>query len=166
AGPPTGKLSILSGLRRAEGYGTPEMATEQAVKIMPTGLFRRVPYSSPASGRRENVLSPASRRSVRITGRSRLKAGLKTISNDFHRGAAMSINGHKMKGAAIIARDGSIGEVEDVYFDDEKWTVRYLVVKAGAWLFRRHVLISPISIKKVDEANNQVIVNLTRDQVK
>jgi uncharacterized protein YrrD len=78
----------------------------------------------------------------------------------------MSINGHKMKGAAIIARDGAIGEVEDVYFDDEKWTVRYLVVKAGAWLFRRHVLISPISIKKVDEANNQVIVNLTRDQVK
>src|SRR6266508_1158056 len=78
----------------------------------------------------------------------------------------MSINGHKMKGAAIIARDGSIGEVEDIYFDDEKWTVRYLVVKAGAWLFRRHVLISLISIKKVDEANNQVIVNLTRDQVK
>ena len=78
----------------------------------------------------------------------------------------MSINAHNMKGAAIIARDGSIGEVEDVYFDDEKWTVRYLVVKAGAWLFRRHVLISPISIKKVDEANNQVIVNLTRDQVK
>jgi len=78
----------------------------------------------------------------------------------------MSINGHKMIGAAIIARDGSIGEVEDVYFDDEKWTVRYLVVKAGAWLFRRHVLISPISIEMVDEANNQVIVNLTREQVK
>jgi sporulation protein YlmC with PRC-barrel domain len=78
----------------------------------------------------------------------------------------MSINAHKMKGAAIITRDGSIGEVEDFYFDDEKWTVRYLVVKAGAWLFRRDVLISPISIRKVDEANNQVIVNLTRDQVK
>ena len=78
----------------------------------------------------------------------------------------MSINAHNMKGSAIIARDGAIGEVEDVYFDDEKWTVRYLVVKAGAWLFRRDVLISPISIEKVDEANNQVIVNLTRDQVK
>jgi hypothetical protein len=59
------------------------MATEQAEKIMPTGLFRRVPYPAPASGRRENVLSPASRRLVRIIGR-RLKAGLKTISNDFH----------------------------------------------------------------------------------
>jgi sporulation protein YlmC with PRC-barrel domain len=78
----------------------------------------------------------------------------------------MSINAHNMKGAAIIARDGAIGEVEDIYFDDEKWTVRYLVVNAGAWLFRRDVLVSPISIEKVDEANNQVIVNLTRDQVK
>jgi sporulation protein YlmC with PRC-barrel domain len=51
----------------------------------------------------------------------------------------MSINTHNIKGSAIIARDGAIGEVEDVYFDDEKWTVRYLVVKAGAWLFRRDV---------------------------
>lgn len=78
----------------------------------------------------------------------------------------MLINAHEMKGAAIIARDGAIGEVEDLYFDDEKWTARYLVVKAGALLFRRDVLVSPISIEKVDVANNQVIVNLTRDQVK
>ena len=78
----------------------------------------------------------------------------------------MLINAHEMKGAAIIARDGAIGEVEDLYFDDEKWTARYLVVKAGALLFRRDVLVSPISIEKVDEANNEVIVNLTRDQVK
>jgi len=78
----------------------------------------------------------------------------------------MLINAHNMKGAAIIARDGAIGEVDDLYFDDEKWTARYLVVNTGAWLFRRDVLVSPISIENVDEANNQVIVNLTRDQVK
>jgi uncharacterized protein YrrD len=78
----------------------------------------------------------------------------------------MLINAHTLKGAAIIARDGAIGEIDDFYFDDEKWTARYLVVDTGAWLFRRDVLISPISIQKVDEANNQVLVNLTRDQVK
>lgn len=78
----------------------------------------------------------------------------------------MLINAHNLKGAAIIARDGAIGEIDDFYFDDEKWTVRYLVVDTGAWLFKREVLISPISIEKVDEANNQVHVNLTRDQVK
>jgi uncharacterized protein YrrD len=78
----------------------------------------------------------------------------------------MLINAHNLKGAAIIARDGAIGEVDDFYFDDERWTVRYLVVNTGAWLFRREVLVSPISIEKVDDANNQVIVNLTRNQVK
>jgi uncharacterized protein YrrD len=91
---------------------------------------------------------------------------LKTISNEFLWGTAMLINAHNLKGAAIIARDGAIGEIDDFYFDDERWAVRYLVVNTGAWLFRREVLLSPISIKKVDETNNQVLVNLTRDQVK
>jgi len=78
----------------------------------------------------------------------------------------MLINAKNLKGAAIIARDGAIGEIDDLYFDDEKWTVRYLVVDAGSWLFSRKVLISPISIEKADEGANQVFVNLTRDQVK
>jgi hypothetical protein len=26
-----------------------------------------------------------------------------------------------------------IGKVNDFYFDDEKWTIRYVVVKAGNW---------------------------------
>jgi uncharacterized protein YrrD len=78
----------------------------------------------------------------------------------------MLINAQNLKGAAIIARDGAIGEVDDLYFDDEKWTVRYLVVDTGAWLFRRKVLISPIAIERADEGTNQVFVNLTREQVK
>jgi uncharacterized protein YrrD len=78
----------------------------------------------------------------------------------------MLINAHNIKGAAIIARDGAIGEVEDFYFDDEMWTVRYLVINTGAWLFKREVLVSPFSIEKVDETNNQILVDLTREQVK
>jgi uncharacterized protein YrrD len=78
----------------------------------------------------------------------------------------MLLNAKNLKGAAIIARDGAIGEIDDIYFDDEKWTVRYLVVDTGSWLFSRKVLISPISIEKADEGANQVLVNLTRDQVR
>ncbi len=78
----------------------------------------------------------------------------------------MLINAHNLIGAVIVARDGAIGEVDDLYFDDEKWTVRYLVVDAGSWLFSRKVLISPLSIEMADAAGNQVLVNLTRDQVK
>ncbi|MGE0126476.1 MAG: PRC-barrel domain-containing protein [Blastocatellales bacterium] len=75
-------------------------------------------------------------------------------------------NAGKLKGSVITATDGAIGEIDDLYFDDEEWTARYLVVKAGTWLSSRKVLISPISIKKVNEPTNQVFVNLTIDQVK
>ena len=78
----------------------------------------------------------------------------------------MLIYADNLKGSTIIAMDGAIGEIDDFYFDDESWAVRYLVVNTGAWLFRREVLISPISIERVEETNNRVYVNLTRDQVK
>lgn len=47
---------------------------------------------------------------------------------------------------AIRAADGKIGALEDFYFDDKEWVIRYLVVDTGSWLSNRRVLISPISI--------------------
>ena len=37
-----------------------------------------------------------------------------------------------LQGYAIRATDGIIGKVDDFYFDDRAWTVRYLVVDTGA----------------------------------
>jgi len=51
---------------------------------------------------------------------------------------------------AIGATDGDIGHVNDFYFDDDAWVVRYLVVDTGTWLAGRTVLISPISIRQPD----------------
>ena len=70
-----------------------------------------------------------------------------------------------LQGVRLAAMDGPIGEVEDLFFDDELWTVRYLVVNTGGWLSGRHVLISPASVQQVDIANGRVIVILTRQQV-
>jgi uncharacterized protein YrrD len=71
----------------------------------------------------------------------------------------------KLKGMALVAADGAIGEVEDFHFDDERWAVRYLVVNTGSWLAGRKVLISPISVKQVDVGGNQVATALTKRQV-
>ena len=71
----------------------------------------------------------------------------------------------KLLDMALVATDGSIGEVEDFYFDDEAWTVRYLVVNTGSWLNKQQVLISPRAIASVDLTGNQVHVNLTKEQV-
>lgn len=67
---------------------------------------------------------------------------------------------------AIHASDGEIGRIEDFYFDDEQWVVRYLVVKTGGWLFGKEVLISPRSVTRVEFEDHCVAVNLTRDQVR
>lgn len=71
-----------------------------------------------------------------------------------------------LKGYAIRATDDELGKVEEIYFDDERWGVRYLVVRPGSWLTRSHVLISPHSISGIDDSDGVVRVNLTKEQVK
>jgi len=70
-----------------------------------------------------------------------------------------------LKGLSLRATDGEIGSVDQFYFDDETWTIRYLVVDAGSWLVGRMVLISPISLGNVDWAAKLLEVTLTRKQV-
>ncbi len=71
-----------------------------------------------------------------------------------------------LRGYAIRATDGIIGHVDDFYFDDEAWTIRYLVVETGKWLPDRQVLISPISIGHPDWSAQLLPVSLTKAQVK
>lgn len=66
---------------------------------------------------------------------------------------------------AIGAVDGAIGDVEDVYFDDQSWTVRYLVVDTGGWLSGRQVLLSPHAIERLDAVGQRVVTRLSRRQV-
>lgn len=65
----------------------------------------------------------------------------------------------------IGAVDGHVGHVGDLYFDDDAWVIRYLVVETGSWLSGRQVLISPISIHHPDWANRVLPVSITRAQV-
>jgi hypothetical protein len=66
---------------------------------------------------------------------------------------------------AIGATDGAIGHVEDFYFDDEAWVVRYLVVGTGTWLSSRKVLISPVTIGRPNWAERILSVSITKEQV-
>jgi sporulation protein YlmC with PRC-barrel domain len=71
----------------------------------------------------------------------------------------------ELLGYAIHAKDGDIGAVNDFFFDDESWTIRYLVVDTGTWLPGRLVLVSPIALKQPDWAANTLSVELTKKQV-
>lgn len=72
-----------------------------------------------------------------------------------------SLDGH-----SIRATDGELGHMKRLYLDEERWGVRYLVVETGSWLFKRPVLLSPYSIKAIDDAAEVIEVSLTREQIK
>ena len=74
-------------------------------------------------------------------------------------------NVNDLRGYAIRATDGVIGKVEDLYFDDDDWAIRYLIVDTGTWLRDRKVLISPIAIGHPDWMGQLLPVSLTKAQV-
>lgn len=75
--------------------------------------------------------------------------------------SARGLHGYKLH-----ATDGEIGHVEDLYFDEDPWVVRYLVVRTGPWLFGRSVLITPLAITGLKPHEKCVAVSLTKEQVK
>lgn len=77
----------------------------------------------------------------------------------------MNRNFNDITGSQLRARDGEIGRVSDVYFDDAAWRIRYFVVDTGSWLNRQHVLISPRAIVAPDWTGEEIPVNLTKEQV-
>jgi hypothetical protein len=65
----------------------------------------------------------------------------------------------------IAATDADIGSIYDLLFDDETWTIRYIVVETGAIFPGRKVLISPLALRKPALRDLHVWVNLTWKQV-
>jgi hypothetical protein len=68
-------------------------------------------------------------------------------------------------GYALQATDGVIGDLQDLYFDDQSWVIRYLIVDTGTWLSSRKVLVSPISITGSSAAGRILLSSLNREQV-
>jgi hypothetical protein len=71
-----------------------------------------------------------------------------------------------MKKFEVIATDGRIGSIEDVYFDAERWAVRYIVVDTGTWLPGRLVLISPLSVTRTEWGEQRLLLSISQEQVK
>ncbi len=75
-------------------------------------------------------------------------------------------NVNEMLNDVLSAEDGEIGRCQDFLFDDEKWTIRYMVADTRKWLPGRKVLISPISLGEPDWKTRRFAVELTRRQIK
>jgi uncharacterized protein YrrD len=43
-------------------------------------------------------------------------------------------NAKQLNGFVVRATDGELGAVDQLYFDDETWAIRYLTVELGCWV--------------------------------
>jgi hypothetical protein len=66
---------------------------------------------------------------------------------------------------AVDATDGALGSLINFLFDDERWTVRYLVVETGSFFDRRGVLVSPLSFRSVRQDCRRIELALTCAQI-
>lgn len=70
-----------------------------------------------------------------------------------------------LQGYWMGAVDGRMGELKDFYFDDESWTIRYLVLDTSRWLPGRTVLISPTAVQSVEWDAGVLHTDLTQEQI-
>ena len=65
----------------------------------------------------------------------------------------------------LRSTDGVLGRIDDFYFDDRFWAVRYLVVETEGWLLQKHVLVSPRAVVAVDIHTDTIATKLTKAQI-
>ena len=70
-----------------------------------------------------------------------------------------------LKGDDVRARDGVVGTLDDVYFDDERWSVRYMVVDTGGWIAGRRMLVSPHAVEAGLSDPGRLRIGTTRAQL-
>ena len=69
----------------------------------------------------------------------------------------------RLLGQPMLAVDGPLGFIVDVYFDDRSWKVRHLVLDIGRPMPQRQVLVSPAWVLPAEAA--RIAVRLTRRQL-
>jgi hypothetical protein len=68
-------------------------------------------------------------------------------------------------GFSVEAIDGFIGTLNDIYFDDSEWAVRYFVVEVSNGSDTIKALISPLSVGNIDWETRVLPVSLTKKRI-
>ncbi|MDF0601564.1 PRC-barrel domain-containing protein [Psychromarinibacter sp. C21-152] len=78
----------------------------------------------------------------------------------------MLLSYNDLRSYAIRAVDERTGNVNDVFFDDHTWRVRYLVAHTGFLLTGRESLIGTARLGEPDATRMEVPVDLTEEELK
>ena len=73
---------------------------------------------------------------------------------------------HELTDARVVATDGKIGRVCNVFFDDQSWKVRYFVVDLRGWRARRYVVL-PVSLVEAPDWEKKILrARASKEQVR
>ncbi|TDO95161.1 PRC-barrel domain protein [Halanaerobium saccharolyticum] len=71
-----------------------------------------------------------------------------------------------LKGYTLHGKEEDLGEVEDFYFDQERFVMRYVVIDTGNWLKHEQTLISPEAFEEINYKTEEIFVNLNSEELK
>ena len=71
--------------------------------------------------------------------------------------------GSDLTGYSVQALDGSIGKVDDATYDSGQ---SYVIVDTGPWIFGKKVMLPAGVIQRVDESDEKIWVNRSKEQIK
>ncbi|MDT8386533.1 MAG: hypothetical protein RQ736_03415 [Thiogranum sp.] len=90
-------------------------------------------------------------------GRVLSKTNSAAIRNDVHSAA-------RLRHCVLHAVDGEVGVLQELYFDDVTWTLRYLAVAAGHSPDQQ-LLIPPLAVGEIFEHRNLIHIELEHEQI-
>jgi hypothetical protein len=70
-----------------------------------------------------------------------------------------------LKNYKLFDRTGVLGKIEEFYFDDNHWTIRYWAAGMGKLLSGREVTISPYELAGVNKEKHRITVDLDEEQM-
>ncbi len=71
--------------------------------------------------------------------------------------------GRDLTGYGVEATDGSIGKIDEATYEVGS---SYVIVDTGPWIFGKKVMLPAGVVQRVDESDEKVFVNRTKDQIK
>jgi hypothetical protein len=75
-------------------------------------------------------------------------------------------NINAVTGYHVVATDGEIGHVDDFLVDDQRWTIRYLIVATRNWWPGKKVILSPWWSSEVNWPERRINMDLSRAAIK
>jgi hypothetical protein len=78
-------------------------------------------------------------------------------------GTGLADTSMDLSGFEVEALDGSIGKIDEATYETGR---SYLVVDTGPWIFGKKVMLPAGVIRSIDESEEKVFVNRTKDQIK